>query len=429
MNAAAWRATLAATALMGLVMGSRSAFGLFVSPLNTATGLGLGAIGLAVAVGQLAVGVAQPAVAVLAERHGAARVMGCGAVLLAAGTALLAQAGDFWSLTALMLLTSLACSAVGSNAMLMGEVARRVGEERRGFAAGLVGAGGSAGQLLIAPATQGIIVGLGWRPALWATAALMLLALPLLRPFAAPAPAAAPRGAGEAAQQRLGDVLRDRRFRLVCAGFAMCGFHVAFLTTHLPGVLDRCGLPSSLAGVSLAVVGAANIVGSIGAGLLMRRWSSPLLLGVIYGARAAAVAAMLAAPPTAAVMLAFAFAMGLTYIAPLAPTAQLLARYFGVRRLGTLVGVTMVVHQIGGFAGSWLGGLAVEVTGSYRPLWLVDIALALLAAALQWPLREAAADGRAAKPAGRLGRAARAAAARVRSARDETERVAGPKPA
>jgi predicted MFS family arabinose efflux permease len=414
-NGTALRTTLAATALMGLAMGSRSAFGLFLSPLNSATGIGLATISLAVAIGQLSLGVGQPLVAALAERHGAARVMAAGAALAAIGTAWLASVHDAWGLIALMILTSLALSAVGSNAMLIGEVGRRVPATLQGMAAGWVGAGGSAGQLVFGPATQMAIAGLGWRAALWATAGLTLFALPLAMMFrrTAPAPTAAVRAS---ASSSVRDALGDRRFWLISGSFTMCGFHVAFLSTHMPGVIERCGLPLSLAGTWLAVAGGANIVGSIAIGMLMRRFDDAPLLAAIYAARAAAIALLLALPPTAPVMLAFALIMGLTYIAPLAPTAHLVATHFGVQRLGTLFGIVMIAHQAGSFAGVWLGGVAVEHSGSFTPLWIADLSLALVGALLQWPLRAAATGNRAAPPAAAPCRSACAARPAARGA-------------
>ena len=158
----------------------------------------------------------------------------------------------------------------------------------------------------------------------------------------------------------------------------------------MPGVIEQCGLSTGFAGVWLAVAGAANMAGSIGIGVLMRRRASAPLLMAIYALRAAAIAAFLVVPPSPAALLLFAVGMGASYMAALPPTAELLTRGFGVQRLSALLGVIMLVHQIGGFAGAWLGGIAVEHTGGYAPLWLADMGLALVAAALQWPLRPAA---------------------------------------
>jgi predicted MFS family arabinose efflux permease len=383
MNAAAWRLTLAATALMALVMGSRSAFGLFVSPLNRATGIGLAGISLAAAIAQLGLGIGQPLVGRLAERHGAARVIGIGAWSLAATTAAVVCVDSPALLALVLFANALAAAAVGSNALLVGELGQRLTPAQQGLAVGVVGAGGSAGQLLLSPVTQFVIDARGWIEAMLATAALCLLALPLARVFRAAAPAPGPRAAPAA----FGETLRQVQFWRIAAAFAVCGFHVAFLGMHMPGVIERCGLPPALAGTWLAVLGAANIAGSIGVGFALRRWPAQTLLVLLYLLRAAGVAALLWLSPTTALMLGFAVLMGLSYMAVLPPISQLLAQHFGQQRLGTLLGVVMLVHQVGSFAGVWFGGWAVQHTGSDRLLWQVDIALALLAVllVLPWP--------------------------------------------
>lgn len=391
MNAAAWRVTLAAAALMALVTGGRSAFGLFVSPLNTASGLGLATLSLGLAFGQLAIGVAQPFLGALADRVGAARVVVVGALAFAILTALPAVWPLASVLMASLILGAVASSAVASNGLLLGEVNRTVPAARAGFAVGLVGAGASAGLLLLGPLTQWAIEQRGWAWALLASAALVLVAWPLaalLRSGSAPTGSSRTR-----ASQPVGDVLREWRFWRVALSFGVCGFHVAFLAAHMPGVIERCGLPASLAGTWIAVAGAANIAGSVAIGLAMKRHDAAWLLVAMYGLRALGIAALLLSPATPAVLLGFAVVMGASHMATLPPTSQLVARQHGVARLGTLFGVVMLVHQLGSFAGVGLGGWAAAATGSDRLLWSIDIALALGAAALVWP------RGRAALPA------------------------------
>jgi len=386
-RAAAWRLTGAATGLTALISGSRASFGMFLSPLNTATGLGMASIALAAAFGQLAAGFALPVVEALARRFGPARVIAGGACLLALSTALLVFVHTLIALVFLMLVVFATGTAVASNALLIGEVSRRTAPAERGLAAGVIGAGGPAGQLLLAPLVTFAIALHGWVAALCALGAIALLALPLARSFAhrpAPLPVAATTllsGKGEA--------LRDPRFWLIAGSFATCGFHVAFLTVHMPGVIERCGLPASFTGLWLVIAGAANMAGSIGVGMLMKRFPSAPLLALVYGLRVLAIAAFAAAPASGAVLLAFALAMGVTYMATLPPTAELLARGFGIERLSSLLGAIMLVHQVGGFFGAWLGGVAVEHSGSYTPLWIADIALAALATALQFALMRA----------------------------------------
>jgi len=385
MTAEAWKVTIAAALLMALGNGLRAASGLFVSPMNNATGMGLAGLSLVLAIGQLAVGLAQPWLGAWADRRGAARLVVGGALVLALATVACAQPA-LWAqpvVMALMIVSSaLAASAMASNGMLVGEVNRRVDATRAGLAVGLVGAGASLGQMLVAPATQWLIQYRGWVPALLASAALALLALPLSRALRRrPGPHRAE------PSPPVSDVLRDARFWRVAGSFGVCGFHVTFMAVHMPGVIDRCGLDPSLAGLWIAVAGAANIVGSIAMGRAMRSQDHVLLLLAMYAVRMLGIAALLVAPATRPVLLAFAVVMGASHMATLPPTAQLVARHHGVARLGSLFGVVMLVHQLGGFAGVWLGGWAAAATGSDRLLWGIDIAMAGLAWALLWPLR------------------------------------------
>lgn len=380
MTAAAWRMTLAAAVLMALVMGGRSAFGLFVSPVNTASGMGLAALSLALALGQLAVGFSQPVTGMLADRFGAARVILCGAVLLAACTALPAIFPVPLIVGAALVASAVTGSAVASNGLLVGEVNRVVPAANAGLAVGLIGAGASVGQLLLGPATQWAIDRHGWAWALVAMAALSLAALPLALPFRRQ-----PKPRGTRAVAPIGDALRQWRFWRVAASFGVCGFHVAFLNVHMPGVIERCGLPASLAGPWIAVSGAANIAGSILVGLALRHRDAGWLLVVLYAVRALAIAVLMAAPISPEGMMVFAVVMGASYMATLPPTAQLVAREHGVARLGTLFGVVMLVHQVGSFLGIWLGGWGAEATGSDTLAWTIDIVLALVACALVWP--------------------------------------------
>ncbi len=388
MNAKAWRLTLAAAALMALVVGTRSAFGLFVSPLNTATGAGLAGLSMALALGQLAVGFTQPLVGAMSDRFGAARVIVVGAMLLAITTWLPAA----WPLASVALPAlvagAVAASAVASNGLLVGEINRNVPAARAGMVVALVGAGASVGQLLFGPATQWAIAAEGWRWALSATALLGLLALPLALPFRWPA-----RPLPTRSSQPVADALREWRFWRVAASFGACGFHVAFLSVHMPGVIERCGLPSTLAGQWIAVSGAANIAGSLAIAAALKRHDAARLLSGLYLVRAVSIVALLLLPATPWVLIGFAVLMGASFMATLPPTSQLVARQHGVQRLGMLFGVVMLVHQCGSFAGIWFGGWVAQTIGADTLSWAVDIVLALGAAALVWP-RAAARDMR-----------------------------------
>ena len=183
--------------------------------------------------------------------------------------------------------------------------------------------------------------------------------------------------------------LADRSFRLLAAGFFVCGFHVAFLGTHLPGVVASCGLPLQYSAWALAVLGLFNIIGSLAMGWAMGRWRMKSLLSLVYAARAGAVLLFVLAPKTGPVVLVFAAFMGLTFLSTVPPTAGLVAKFFGISHMATLFGVVMLTHQVGGFLGVWLGGKVFEATGSYNGIWFIDIALAVAAALVHLPIREA----------------------------------------
>lgn len=400
-----WRCTAAAAMLIAIVVGSRSAFGLFLSPINTATGLGLAVLGFAVALGQLGQGLAQPLVGLLADRYGATRLIIAGSLGFAAATVSLTWSTSAFAIAATVVLVGIAGTAMSSIAMLLGEVARRVSPARQALAISIVSAAGPAGQLLFGPMTQAAIEWAGWVRAVWLTAGLGLLALPLALAFrrtvsAKPLPPGQSGGdtgrspSGEDAQPcgtsggkaaAVRAALREPMFWKIGGGFAVCGFHMSFLSMHMPGVIERCGLPSSLAGAWLAVLGVSNIGGSLLIGLLLKRFPAATLLIGLHGLRALFVACLLAAPATPAVMLAFAAAMGVTFTAALPPTTVLVTRTFGPRRVATLFGVVMFLHQTGSFAGVWLGGMAAEATAGFRTIWLLDIGLALLAAVIYLP--------------------------------------------
>ena len=216
------------------------------------------------------------------------------------------------------------------------------------------------------------------------------LAWVLRAPPAVPAAANAPPRLGTRAAIRL--ALADRSYRLLATGFFVCGFHVAFLGTHLPGVVAACGLPPAVGAWALAMLGLFNIVGSIGIGLLMgwRHGRLPMkrLLSAIYLIRAVAVLAFVLAPKTTPVVLVFAAVMGLSFLSTVPPTAGLVARFFGPSNMATLFGLVMVTHQVGGFLGAWLGGKAFEANGSYDWVWYADILLAVAAALIHLPIRE-----------------------------------------
>ena len=186
----------------------------------------------------------------------------------------------------------------------------------------------------------------------------------------------------------LRQALRDPSYLLLHAGFFTCGFHIAFLVTHLPGEVQLCGLPTEVASWSLAIIGLANIAGSLVAGWGVQQYRSKYILFWMYGSRALLIALYLLAPKTALTFYLFAIGLGFTWLATVPPTAGIVGKLFGTRYLATLFGLTLLSHQTGAFFGAWLGGIAFAELGNYNWMWYADIALAALAAVLNLPIRE-----------------------------------------
>jgi len=382
---------LAAGAVFALGLGVRQAQPLFIGPINSATGIGYAAISLAFAVGQLMWGIAQPVTGAIADRWGPRPVMLVGALMVAAGTAATPLAN---SSLALILLIGVVC-AVGAGAigpaLLISAAARWIPEAKRNFVNGIVNAGGSFGQFTVIPLAQ-LFIGLaGWQPALVILGVVGLSAIPIVLWITqghaehAASVAKAPPGA---LKKQLGDAVRDPNYLLLNLGFFTCGFHVAFIATHLPGVVASCELPASVSAWSLAVIGLFNIFGSLWIGRVITHRRMKMALSALYLSRALIIVTFFFAPKTALTFLLFAAAIGFTYLSTVPPTVGLVIKFYGPRYVATLFGVVMLSHQVGAFLGAYLGGKAFEATASYDWMWWADAALCLMAAAVHLPIRE-----------------------------------------
>jgi len=389
---------LSAAAIMALTMGVRQVTGLFLSPINTSTQLGIVKISLAMAIGQFVWGASQPIFGAFADKYGASRVVIFGGVLLALGTALTPFVSTDWGLMLTLGILAACGAGAGSFSILIGGTAQRLPAERRPFAAGFINAGGSFGQFLFAPLTQGLIGAFGWVAAMLTLASTALLTIPLSWPLrrrktvatpvsSAPGIVAATTDIG--LRQQVGIALRDRSYLYLHAGFFTCGFHLAFLITHLPGEVGLCNLPASVSATSIAIIGLFNIAGSLMAGSLSTRYRMKHLLALMYASRGLIIILYLLAPKTALTFYVFAAALGFTWLATVPPTAGIVGKLFGTRYMATLFGLTLLSHQIGGFFGAYLGGITLARTGDYTWMWYADIALAFFAALVNLPIREA----------------------------------------
>jgi predicted MFS family arabinose efflux permease len=382
----------AAGVVFALIFGVRQSVALFIGPLNSATGLGIAAISLAFACAQLMWGITQPIAGAVADKYGTGRVIAAGAVLVMLGTVLTPHATSTWMLVLLIGVVAAGGGGMAGLGVLMSAVARVVPAEKRGIASGMVNAGGSFGQFLVAPLAVLLTGAIGWIGALTALGFLSLAIVPLawvLRGTPAHEKGSGVENVSKTLKQAVRDAWNDPSFLLLTAGFFVCGFHVAFIATHLPGVVELCGLPPAVGAWSLSLIGLFNIAGSFGSGWAIGRWRMKSVLSLLYASRALAVLVFVFAPKTTTTFLIFAVVLGFTYLSTVPPTVGLVGKLHGMRYVATLFGIVMLSHQVGGFLGAWLGGYVFERTGSYDWLWYIDIMLAVGAALIHMPIREA----------------------------------------
>jgi predicted MFS family arabinose efflux permease len=388
------RAALLAIACAALIvttsMGVRQSFGLFMQPVGTEFGFGRETFGFAIALQNLLFGLVQPFVGALADRHGARRVVVGGALLYALGLGLAAMSqSSLGLLTALGLFVGAGLSGT-TFVVVMSAVGRWVRPEQRSMAFGLVTAGGSFGQFAVVPMAQGLITSLGWRAAMLGL--LLMVLASMLAIFGLKGEKVAGAAPGRALPDALGATLRraamHRHFWLLNFGFFVCGFHIAFVATHFPAYLVDQGIGADVGAIALGLVGLFNIVGSYLFGLWGGAQSRPMLLALLYGARALAIAIFLLLPSSAPSALLFAAVFGFLWLGTVPLTSGAVASMFGVRYLSTLYGVVFLSHQVGSFLGAWLAGRLYDATGSYDAVWLTSIALGVIAAAASLVTRD-----------------------------------------
>lgn len=391
LSRAAWLTMLSSAAILAITMGARQSVGIFVAPIDATTGLGIVSISFALAVGQFMWGLAQPVFGAIADKRGSYGVLVLGAFMLAGGLALTPFVNSEWSLVLTMGILSAAGAGAGSFSILIGATSQQLPPEQRSFAGGFINAGGSLGQFIFAPLLQAIISGFGWIAAMFTMAATTLLTIPLASLLTGKRSQevvvdTAQTSIGLMEQIRI--AMQDRSYLCLHAGFFTCGFHIAFLVTHLPGEVALCGHSAHVSAAALAIIGLFNIAGSLFAGKLGSHYRMKYILAVMYGSRAVMIGLYLLAPKTELTFYIFAMALGFTWLATVPPTAGLVGKLFGTRYLATLFGLTLLSHQIGGFLGAWLGGISMAHDGNYLWMWYADIGLAALAALVNLPIRE-----------------------------------------
>ncbi len=386
-----WLIVVCGCLIAAINFGPRSSMGFYLTPITAERGWGRETFALAMAWQNLLWGVGAMAFGAAADRFGTAKTLAVGAVLYAIGIQWMSWATTPLSfhLAGVLVGFGVAGSAFG---IVMAAFGRVVTQEKRSLVFGFATAAGSFGQFFFSPLTQGLIVNFGWHDSLTILAAIMglipLLAIPLQGKPSARMFHGHDQSIGEALKEALG----HRSYVLLVAGFFVCGFQVAFITTHFPAYLRDIGMEPKWGVISLMLIGAFNVVGSLGSGILGMRMPKRWILSFIYFARSVVFVLFLMAPASPVTVVLFAATMGILWLSTVPPTNALVALMFGTRYLAMLGGLVFFSHQVGSFLGVWLGGALYDLNKSYDPVWWMGVALGIFAGIVHLPIRERPVD-------------------------------------
>ncbi|SFS13304.1 MFS transporter [Yoonia litorea] len=381
-NAAIW-----AGCFIGFVsFGFAATFGVFLRPMSEALGWSREVFALSLAIQAICWGITQPLAGMLADRFGSGRVLAAGAAIAATGFAIRGLIIDPTVFVLSGIIVGIGTGAAAFQIVIIA-LGKIVSPSKRSFIMGLGTASASAGMFVSAPLSVALIGWIGWQNAILFIAVSFLLILPvsvLVHRVSIPTVTAGNSRFGYAIRT----AFQDRAYVLLFTGFFVCGFHVAFIQTHLPAYIADQGLSPAIGASSLALIGLFNIAGSFASGWSGQRFSKKRVLSGIYFARAIVIALFILAPLSPGSIYIFSAAMGLLWLSTVPLTTALVAQTQGVSYLATLGGLIFLSHQTGAFLGTWLGGRIYDTYGTYEPMWWAAIVLGIAAALIHLPIRE-----------------------------------------
>ena len=372
------------------MFGGRNSLSLTIQGINQSDSLNYLQISFAFALGQLVVGAISPFGGMIADKFGTGKTLIIGILLALFGMLLIPYSTNVITLSLSLGIISSIGLGIAGLPVVLASVNRLISEKKVGMAFGLVNAGQSLGQLILAPIAGLVVVRYGWEACIIYLCVMFLSVLPFS--YVLRSRLLVKKNSSTDVERGLGETLKiafkTPSYIYLVSGFFVCGFHVAFIATHMPGVIASCGLPPTVSGWSLGLIGLFNIVGSIFAGWYISRYSMRLFLSYTYFARCLIVLCFLISPKDLVSILIFSIALGFTYFSVIPATAGLVGKMFGPQFMATLFGFALFSHQIGGFLGAYLGGFFFSISGDYTTVWLLDAALAVFAALIHLPIKE-----------------------------------------
>lgn len=382
-----WTMVLCGVVIVMVAGGLRQSFGIFLKPITTDLEIGRQVFGLVIAVQMLIYGLTQPVIGLAADRFGAARVLIATAVIYALGLWGASVSGSGWQLQAsLGIAVGLALSGT-THVVVLSAVGRAVPMNRRGIVFGTVIASGSLGMFFFVPLVQSGLDAFGWRDTFillgMLVALLPLFALGLIDESGTDDP-----GPAQSIREAINEARKHSGFILLSMGFFVCGFHVTFIATHFPAFLTDRGVSNEASAYAFGIIGLANIAGAYFFGALGDRYRKKNLLTFIYLGRAVAMSLVFVMPINDVTAILFGIILGVLWLGTVPLTSGIVVQVFGTRYFGMLFGVTMLGHQLGSFAGAWLGGIIYDTVGNYETMWMLMVLLGVVAAALHWPIND-----------------------------------------
>ena len=381
-----WLPLLAGALILMIISGLRHSSGLFLAPITGEYGWGREVFSLGIALQMFLLGLLGPFVGAVADRFGSGRVLAGGALLYAIGLTLMSSAtspAGFVLSTGVII--GLGASSV-SNVIVIGAVIRAIGERWRSRAVGVLMVGASLGQVLLLPMIHALISGLGWNRALLAMAVIVLIVWPLALALRKKKGQLPPESMPRKVSLALREAGRHPGYLFLAGSFSVCGFHMFFLSAHLPAYALDKGLDPVTGANALMFLGLFNMLGSTTWGYVGDHLSKKRVLGAMYLLRSLAITLFLLTPVSAFSVYGFASAMGFLWFGTIPLTAGLVGKIFGLRNLSMLYGIVFMTHQGGGFLGAWMAGWLHDSTGSYDIMWGLAIGLGILAAAVHFLL-------------------------------------------
>ncbi len=390
MNKSNWRTPAVVLFCGGMILtialGTRHNVGLYLQPMTMDLGIGRETFAFAIAIQNLLYGISQPITGMIADRFGTARVLIAGALLYALGLCLMSVSSTGLELTlsaGLLIGASLGCSGFS---IVFGVIGRTFPAEKRSVALGIAGAAGSFGQFVMLPYGQWLINQFGWAQALTILALTILIIIPLSSAMVEDKKAQAAMLHKQSVREALREAMAHRGFLLLCTAYTVCGFQLLFIAVHFPAYLVDQRMTPETGMIGLALIGFFNMIGSFTWGWLGGKHTKKYLLSLLYLTRSVAIAVFIMLPVTPLTVYVFSATIGFLWLGTVPLTGGLIAQVFGVKYMATLTGIAFFFHQVGSFAGVWIGGYVFDTTGSYIIMWVLTIGMGIVAALLHLPI-------------------------------------------